>query len=209
MKALLVVDLQNDFLPGGALAVHGGWEIVPIIDRLVCAPFDLKIATKDWHPYDHGSFASVHGKSPGECVVLQGVNQTLWPVHCVQGSLGAEFASGWDVHQIQKVIYKGTDKDIDSYSTFFDNKHLKSTGLHDLLRAHGIRDVYIVGLATDYCVKYSVLDAVSLGYNAYVVTDACKGVDLRPGDSEMALQEMRSAGAHLIHSQDVLNLLKC
>ena len=163
MKALIVVDLQNDFLLGGALAVKDGNAIIPIIERLLHVPFDLKVASKDWHPHDHGSFAPIHGKNPGEHVILQGIDQILWPVHCVQGTHGADFGPNWDNRQIQKIIYKGTDKNIDSYSTFFDNEHLKATGLHEYLKERGIKDLYLAGLTTDYCIKFSVLDAIGLG----------------------------------------------
>lgn len=205
MKALLVVDLQNDFLPGGALAVKEGDVIIPVIDKLLHLPFDLKIASKDWHPKDHGSFAPMHNKEPGEHILLDGIDQILWPVHCVQGTRGAEFGPNWDDRQIQKIIYKGTDKNIDSYSTFYDNEHLKATGLHEYLKEHRICDIYVSGLATDYCVKYSVLDALKLGLNVFVIEDACRGVNLNPEDSQKALEEMRSAGAHIINSQQLLN----
>lgn len=205
MKALIVVDLQNDFLPGGALAVKDGNAIIPIVDRLLQHPFDLKIASKDWHPNNHGSFAATHGKNPGEHITLKGIDQILWPVHCVQGSYGAEFGPNWDVRQIQKIIYKGIDKDIDSYSTFFDNEHLKATGLHEFLKAKNIRDVYLAGLATDYCVKYSALDAKRLGFNVYVIEDACRGVNILPEDSKKAIEDMRSAGVHILQSEDILS----
>lgn len=204
MKALIIVDLQNDFLPGGALAVKEGDAIIPTIDKLLHCPFDLKVATKDWHPVDHGSFAPVHGKNPGEHVTLRGIDQILWPVHCVQGTPGADFANGWDDRQVQKIIYKGTEKDIDSYSTFFDNGHLRATGLFDLLKERHIDDVYVAGLATDYCVKYSVLDAIKLGFNVFVIEDACRGVNLEPDDSRKALDDMRAVGAHIVNSKDIL-----
>lgn len=208
MKALIVVDLQNDFLPGGALAVSQGDEIVPIIDQLLRYPFDLKIASKDWHPPQHGSFASVHQKEPGEHTILRGIDQVLWPVHCVQGTRGADFAPGWNDRLVQKIIYKGTELDIDSYSTFYDNGRLKSTGLYELLKEKQIEDVYVVGLATDYCVKYSVLDARKLGFNVYVVEDACRGVNLEPHDTKKALDDMRSVEAHIITSRDLRTCFK-
>lgn len=205
MKAFIIVDLQNDFLPGGSLAVKNGNEIIPIIDKLLLAPFDLKIASKDWHPEDHGSFAPNHGKNPGEHITLNGIDQILWPVHCVQGTRGADFGPDWDVRQVQKIIYKGTEKDIDSYSTFFDNEHLKATGLHELLKAKHIKDVYLAGLTTDYCVKYSALDAKQLGFNVFVIEDACRGVNLEPDDTKKALEDMHSAGIHILNSKDILN----
>ncbi|MBA2369810.1 MAG: bifunctional nicotinamidase/pyrazinamidase [Candidatus Protochlamydia sp.] len=198
MKALLLVDIQNDFLPGGSLAVEQGNEIIPLVNEMVRYPFDLIIATKDWHPADHLSFASNHGKKAGQHIQLVGKDQILWPDHCVQQTKGSDFAPGWDHTNIDKVIYKGTNVAIDSYSTFFDNSHLKSTGLEDYLREKGIKDLYIAGLATDYCIKYSVLDAIQLGFNAHVILDACRGVNLKPNDSNEAVQVMRKAGAVII-----------
>lgn len=204
MTALILVDVQNDFFPGGALAIKDGDKIIPVINQLLTLPFETIIATQDWHPSDHGSFASVHGKQPGEHVTIQGVDQILWPTHCVQGTHGADFAPGWDVQRLQKIIHKGVDKNVDSYSTFFDNEHRRATGLNDYLKEKMIKDVYIAGVATDYCVKFSVLDALELGYNVYVIADACKGVNLIAEDSKKALDDMRYAGAHIIESQHVL-----
>ena len=204
-KALLIVDLQNDFLPGGALAVPKGDLIVPIVNALIHQPFDIIVATKDWHPSDHGSFADNHGKQPGDHVRLSGLDQILWPRHCVQGTAGAEFAPGWDTTQLDKIVYKGTNKDIDSYSTFFDNGHLKSTGLEDYLKEYGVKEIYVAGLATDYCVKYSTIDALELGFNVFVIYDACQGVNLQPHDTKKALDLMSQAGAVLVSHKDVLN----
>ncbi len=201
--ALILVDLQNDFFPGGALAVNKGDEVIPVINRLLKCPFDHIIATKDWHPKDHGSFAVNHGKQPGEHVMLAGVDQILWPVHCVEQTPGAEFGPGWDTSKVERIFHKGTDRDIDSYSTFFDNGRRKSTGLGKSLTEMGIQDIYIAGLATDYCVKYSVLDAIQLGFNTYVVTDGCRGVNLEKDDSKQALKLMDAAGANLVTIKDV------
>lgn len=198
-KALIIVDLQNDFLPGGALAVSRGGEIIPIINQLLEQPFDLKVASKDWHPSDHHSFAKTHHKQVGEMLH----DQILWPVHCVQGSFGAAFAEGWHSHKIEKTFYKGVDKRTDSYSTFFDNHHERSTGLHEYLTNHNIEEVYIAGLATDYCVMYSALDASELGYKTFVILDACKPVNLDPQDEQKAIERMRKAGVHLILSKDL------
>lgn len=207
MKALLIVDVQKDFLPGGALAVHAGDEIVPIINKLVHLPFDLIVATKDWHPANHKSFANNHQKKPGEHIQLAGIDQILWPAHCIQGTEGSEFAPGWDTTCIDKVIYKGTDPTIDSYSTFFDNEHLKKTGLEIYLKEKGINEIYIAGLATDYCVKYSAMDALQLGFTTHVIVDACRGVNLKQDDSKEALQLMQRAGAHLTTVGDLSYLL--
>ncbi|NGX42336.1 MAG: hypothetical protein K940chlam7_00614 [Chlamydiae bacterium] len=205
MKALLIVDIQNDFLPNGALGVKEGDQVIPVINQLMKKDFDVIVASKDWHPQDHKSFAITHGKQPGEHVTLKGQDQILWPVHCVQDSTGAEFSSELDQSKVEKVFFKGTDKDIDSYSAFFDNEHLKSTGLGDYLKSKGVTDVYIAGLTTDYCVKYSVLDTVELGFKAHVIVDACRAVNLQEGDSEKALEVMRDAGAEIITAEKVLH----
>lgn len=198
MKALVLVDIQNDFLPGGSLAVHNGHEIIPKINELLTCDFDVIVATKDWHPHDHGSFAIVHHKKVGEIIEFNHLPQILWPSHCVQGTSGADFGPGWDTSKIERIFHKGVDKSMDSYSTFFDNGHRRSTGLDFFLRQKKITDLYIAGLTTDYCIKYSVLDALELGFNTFVFQDACRPVELQPGDGEKALQEMRDKGAHII-----------
>lgn len=204
MRALLLVDIQNDFLPGGALAVPEGDLIIPLIQELVHYPFDLIIATKDWHPIDHGSFVNNHlNAKKGDLVDLAGVQQILWPAHCVQGSWGAEFALGWDTTQIDKVIYKGENAGIDSYSTFFDNAERVATGLEDYLKSKDVKELYIAGLATDYCIKYSVMDAIQLGFKPYVIVDGCKGINLKLTDSHAAFLLMQRAGATLLPFRDV------
>ncbi len=201
MSALILVDLQNDFMPGGALAVPGGDAVIPVANQLA-GTFDLVMATQDWHPPGHGSFASQHpGKVPGEAVELDGLHQELWPDHCVQGTRGAELHSGLDTVQITRVFHKGTDPRIDSYSAFFDNAHRKSTGLTDYLKKNGVSEVYLMGLATDYCVKFSVLDAVKLGFKTNVIEDGCRGIDLQPGDVNKAIAEMEAAGAVIVSSK--------
>lgn len=208
MKALLLIDIQNDFFTGGSLAVKNGEEIIPLINEMIQYPFDLILATKDWHPADHGSFASNHKDShPGDHIHLGGLDQVLWPIHCVQGTKGAEFAPGWDTTKVDKIIYKGINSLIDSYSAFYDNGHRQSTGLENYLRDKGIREIFIVGLATDYCVKYSVLDALKIGFKPYVVVDACRGVNLKSEDSSQALFVMRQGGAVLLSIKDVGDLL--
>ena len=147
-------------------------------------------------------------KKPGDHIQLGGLDQILWPQHCVQGTWGAEFAPGWDVTQIDKVIYKGTDPLIDSYSTFYDNGHRKSTGLENYLREKGVNEVFIAGLTTEYCVTYSVLDALQLGFRPYVIVDACRGVNLEPDDIENALGTMRRAGAVLLSFKDLKDLME-
>jgi nicotinamidase/pyrazinamidase len=203
MKALILVDIQNDFCPGGSLAVPDGDAIVPLVNRLQ-EKFPLVVATQDWHPPNHGSFASTHGKKAYEVMKIRGASQTLWPDHCVQKTHGAELVAGLDRTRIARTFTKGTDTAVDSYSGFLDADHRKATGLADFLREQGVDEVAIVGLATDYCVKYTALDAVKLGFRAAVIADACRGVNLQPSDSEAALTEMRKAGVRIVDSEDWL-----
>jgi len=203
MKALVLVDIQNDFLPGGALAVPRGDEVVPIANRLQ-PRFGLVVATQDWHPPGHGSFASTRpGRKPGEIAELAGLPQVLWPDHCVQGTAGAAFAPALSMDRVEAIVRKGTDPAIDSYSGFFDNGHRKSTGLGDYLRGRGATDLYVLGLATDYCVKFTALDAVRLGFRTFLVQDGCRGVELSKGDVARALDEARKAGVQIVQSSDV------
>jgi len=203
MRTLILIDIQNDFLPGGALAVPRGDEVVPVANRLQ-PRFDLVVATQDWHPAGHGSFASTHpGRKPGELADLAGLPQILWPDHCVQGSAGAAFAPGLELNRVEAIFRKGTDPRIDSYSGFFDNGHRKSTGLGGYLEARGATDVYVLGLATDYCVKFTALDARQLGFRTYLVEDGSRGVELRPGDVPRAVEEMRTAGVEVLRSIEV------
>jgi len=192
--ALILVDIQNDFLPGGALAVPEGDAIIPLANRLM-EDFEIIIATQDWHPQDHGSFAANHpGKNVFEQINLNGLPQTLWPVHCVQGTDGAEFSNSLDVERITKVFRKGTDSLIDSYSGFHDNGHRKATGLGDWLRAQDIQEVTVCGLATDYCVKFTALDALAEGFGVTLHLPACRGVNLGADDVRNAIEEMERAG---------------
>jgi nicotinamidase/pyrazinamidase len=204
MKGVLIlVDLQNDFLPGGALAVPHGDEVIPIANK-VQQRFELVVATQDWHPSDHGSFAANHpGKKPGDRIMLDGIEQILWPVHCVQNTHGAEFAAEFDTSRIAHIFHKGTERLIDSYSTFFDNAHRRHTGLAHYLEKRGIKDIYLMGLALDYCVKYSALDARHLGLNTYVIIDGCRGIELEPGDIDRAIDEMKEAGAIILKSPEL------
>ncbi len=202
-KALLLVDIQNDFIPGGALAVPDGDKIIPVANQAM-QHFDLIVATQDWHPADHGSFASRHeGRIPGDFIELNGIEQILWPDHCIMNQKGAEFAAGLKADQFTKIIKKGTDKEIDSYSGFFDNGHLKDTGLEDYLKSQNVDEVTIMGLATDYCVKFTALDARQLGFKAKLIKEGVKGVELNPGDSENALKEMSDAGVRIISINDL------
>lgn len=203
-KALILVDLQNDFCTGGNLAVPRGEEVVLLANQLL-PHFDLIIATKDWHPADHMSFASQHaGRRIGDVIAVAGAGQVLWPDHCVQESSGAEFHPALDTQRIHKIFLKGTDKQIDSYSAFFDNAHLRATGLSEYLREQQVEEVYIMGLATDYCVKFSVLDALGLGFNVFLINDACRGVELHAGDIKRALAEMEKAGAKIVNVKEIV-----
>lgn len=194
MKALLLVDIQNDFLPGGALAVSRGDEVVPVANELM-PKYELVVATQDWHPADHRSFARMHpGKNVGDVIELDGLPQVLWPDHCVQHTRGADFAPGLNLAGVQHVVQKGTDPVVDSYSGFFDNARRHATGLSDLLRQRHVTEVHVLGLATDYCVRATSLDAVDLGFRTRLITHGCRGVELQPGDCERAVEEMRRAG---------------
>jgi len=166
--------------------------------------FDIVVATADWHPPGHGSFASAHlGGQVGQLVELAGMAQMLWPDHCVQGTGGAELAPGLDTDRIARIIHKGMDPSIDSYSGFFDNGHRRSTGLEDYLRSRGVDAIYVMGLATDYCVKFTVLDGVALGFSTYLIEDGCRGVEVAPGDAARAVSEMRSAGVRIVSSRQL------
>ena len=199
-KALIIVDMQNDFMPTGALPVTEADRIIGKINQLQ-NDFDLVVATQDWHPLNHKSFAQNHlGLKPGNVINLNGLPQVLWPNHCVENTLGAELIAGLDKTKISKIFKKGTDPEIDSYSGFFDNGHRKSTGMSDYLKQQNITDVYIVGVATDYCVKYTALDAVTLGLNTHVIANACQGVNLQMNDVEHALSEMKMLGVSIVNT---------
>lgn len=198
MNALLIIDIQNDFLPGGPLGVPGGNDIIPTVNNLMDG-FGLVVATKDWHPADHGSFAANHpGHEIYENIDLHGLPQTLWPVHCVQETAGAEFPPELDAGKITRVFHKGTRPEIDSYSGFHDNGHRHSTGLADFLREKGVTAVTICGLATDYCVKFTALDAIAEGFATTLHLPACRGVNLRPDDIGNAITGMEQAGVNII-----------
>ena len=197
MKALILVDIQNDFLPGGALAVPRGDEVIPVANRL-SPTFDLVVATQDWHPRDHGSFAANNpGKKPFEMGELGGLPQVMWPVHCVQGTRGAELHDGLDRARIAHVSRKGMDAAIDSYSGFFDNGKKTATDLAAWLKARGVTKLGVMGLATDVCVKFTALDAVALGFEVTLIADGCRAVELHPGDGAKAIADMRAAGVRV------------
>lgn len=202
-KALIIVDIQNDFCPNGALAVTDGDKIIPIVNELQ-KKFELVIATQDWHPEDHISFAANHkDKKIGELIQLGNITQVLWPVHCTQGSKGAEFVDSLDTSKFTKVFQKGTNREIDSYSGFFDNDGKSSTGLGEYLKELQVEEVSVLGLATDYCVKFTVMDALKLGFKTNLVLDACRGVNLSPDDVEKAVSDMKNAGAKIVTSKEL------
>ncbi|MFK3703721.1 bifunctional nicotinamidase/pyrazinamidase [Klebsiella sp. NPDC088457] len=206
-RALLLVDLQNDFCAGGALAVPEGDSTIDIANRLIdwcLARDETVVASQDWHPANHGSFASQHQAEPYTQGELDGLAQTFWPNHCVQNSEGAALHPLLKQQAIAAVFHKGENPAIDSYSAFFDNGHRQKTRLDDWLRERGIRELIVVGLATDYCVKFTVLDALDLGYAVNVITDGCRGVNIQPQDSAHAFMEMAAAGATLYTLDDWL-----
>lgn len=196
MKTLVLVDIQNDFLKGGSLAVPEGEKIIKPINKII-KQYDLVIATKDWHPKNHISFASNHSdKKIGDIINVNGVDQVLWPDHCIQNSYGSDFPEQLDISKLAKVVYKGSDANIDSYSGFFDNGHFRSTGLSDYLKSKDVYKIDYVGLATDYCLKYTAIDSVSEGFKTRVLINCIKGIEEK--GCELALNEMKSKGVELI-----------
>jgi len=204
MNALLIVDLQNDFCESGALEVPGSNNIVPLVNLLVHS-FENIIQSQDWHPAGHHSFASSYdSKDPYDTVEIDYGTQVLWPDHCVQGSQGAEFHPGLNTQKTQTIIRKGFRKEIDSYSTFYENDHETKTGLTGYLQDRGITDLYTVGLATDFCVKWSVLDGIKEGFNMHIVEDAVEGIDLE-GSLAAAWEEMKDAGVNITTSDSLIS----
>lgn len=202
-RALILVDIQNDFMPWGALPVAEGDKIVSIANELM-DKFDLVVASQDWHPANHGSFAANHPwRKPGQVIELNGLQQILWTMHCVQDTFGAEFSADLNTEKIDKIFQKGTDVGIDSYSSFFDNGHEKSTGLGDFLKDENVEEVFVMGLATDYCVKFTALDSVDLGFKTYLVEDGCRGVNMETEDSQKAILGMKNKGVVLMKSEDL------
>lgn len=200
-RALLIVDVQNDFLPTGSLPVPQGDEVIAVANELMRRGptyYDLIVATKDFHPPQHGSFADVHGLQPGDQINLCGIQQILWPKHCIENSFGAQFPKELESGRINKIIYKGTNPQIDSYSSFFDNQRKQDTGLHKLLQDAGIKALDIMGLATDYCVLYSVVDAISLDYDVTVYAAGCRGIDRQKGDCSRAFDLMKRLGVKVV-----------
>jgi len=199
----IVVDVQKCFVPGGSLAVEKGDEIVPLINA-IAKKFENVVMTQDWHTADHVSFASQHaGKKPFETVQLAYGTQVLWPDHCVQGTEGAEFAPGLDIPHATLVIRKGYHRDVDSYSTFLEADKKTPTGLTGYLKARGIRRAYLAGLATDFCVGWSAIDARTAGFKAAVIEDACRGINLGGTGLEAAWKAMVAKGVGRIQSSDI------
>jgi len=201
-EVLIVIDVQNDFCPGGALAVAGGDEVIPVIDR-AAGRFEHIVLTQDWHTPDHGSFASAHsGKKPYEEIELAYGTQTLWPDHCVQGTHGAEFHADLGLTRAELIVRKGFHRAIDSYSAFFENDHTTATGLGGYLKERGFRRVFLAGLAYDFCVGYSALDACRLGFEAVVLKDACRAIDLH-GSAAAMETEFAKAGVRVMNTGEL------
>jgi nicotinamidase/pyrazinamidase len=202
MNVLLIVDVQNDFLPGGALAVADGDQIIPVLNRIQ-KHFDLVVATQDWHPKNHGSFASNHaGKKPFDSTILGGLDQILWPDHCVQGETGSDFSSELSMYSVETIFRKGTNPGIDSYSGFFDNGKKKSTGLGDYLKGRGVKKVFVGGLAADFCVGFTTLDALELGFDTTLIEDATRPIDQKGW--EKMKQSIHDKGGKIINSSDMV-----
>ena len=201
MNALIIVDVQNDFLPGGALAVDEGDTILPLIYHLQ-NQFDLVVATQDWHPSDHKSFASMHAdKKVFEQITLNGLPQVLWPDHCIQETYGAEFSAELDSKKIEAIFRKGMEKDIDSYSGFFDNGKKKATGMGAYLKGRGVSSIYVAGLAADYCVYFTALDGLELGFESTIITDATRAIDAK--NFKSLLSHFHSKGGKSISSNAI------
>lgn len=208
MKVLLLVDLQNDFLAGGSVPVPQGDAIIPIANQLEGC-FKLVVATQDWHPANHKSFAPNHpGRQPRDVVTLKKQTQTLWPTHCVQNTRGAELTSSLMLNRVNKVLRKGTDAEIDGYSAFFDQDQSHGTGLYEYLKDRKVKKVYVLGLGTDHCVKATAMNAAALGFKTYLVEDACRAWNFKPDESQTAIEEMKEAGVHIIHSRELLQISK-
>lgn len=201
MKALLLIDIQNDFIPGGSLTVPEGDQVVEIANKLQ-QKFDLVLATQDWHPSNHISFASNHeGKKEFEEIQLGDLKQTLWPDHCVQNTKGAEFHPGLKTNKIEAIFRKGTDPAIDSYSAFYDNAHLKNTGLSGYLKEKGVKTIYFMGLAGDICVYFSAKDALNLGFECIIIEDGSKPLD--PETFAEQKEELTTKGVKYINSEEL------
>lgn len=208
MNALILIGLQNDFLPGGAVPVPHGNAVIPLANQLQGA-FKLVVATQEWHSANHVGFASVHaGRKPGEVIQFKKQTQRLWPAHCVQNTRGAELAAGLMINHVNKIFRTGMDAEVDGYSAFFDAGLDRPTGLHSYLKEKNATDLYLMGLATDGCVKTTALDALSLEFSVILIEDACRGLNVQPEDSGRAIEEMKGAGVTVIHVRDLLEVPK-
>ena len=196
MKALVIIDVQNDFLLNGSLEVPSGNDVIEPINEII-NNYTLVIATKDWHPLDHVSFASNHlGKNIGDIIKVNNIDQILWPEHCVQESRGSDFPKTLNFKSINKIIYKGINSQIDSYSGFYDNAKIRSTGLSDYLKAKNVTSIDFVGLVTEYCVKFSALDSINENFKTRVILKGIKGINIK--ESNKALNEIKSKGVDLL-----------
>ena len=203
-RVLIVVDVQNDFCPGGALQIKDGDSIIPLINRIM-ERFDLVVATQDWHPKNQVSFASNNpGKNIYDQINISGIAQTLWPDHCIQGTKGAEFHDDLDLSKFSLILRKGMDPLVDSYSAFIENDRYTETGLAGYLKALKVREIFLCGLATDYCVYYSAMDSLRYGFRCNVIIDATRGVDLPEGSIGAVVSEMKDKGISVISSDDIL-----
>lgn len=201
MKALILIDIQNDFLPGGTLAVPEGDVIIPVVNGLQDF-FDIVVATQDWHPLNHKSFASNHpGKKPFDIVDLHGLRQTLWPDHCIQGSAGAGFPAQLNMNKAEAIFRKGIDREIDSYSGFYDNGHRKSTGLTGYLHDKKVSEVYLAGLAGDICVYYTARDSLDEKFTTFIIEDATR--PLSPGNFKNVMQDFIANGGKIVQSAEL------
>jgi nicotinamidase/pyrazinamidase len=201
MKALIIADIQYDFLPDGALGVPDGDKIIPLVNDIQ-KQFPLVVATQDWHPPRHRSFASTHrGKDVMETIMLGDIEQILWPDHCVQGTRGSALSDELSLHNVAAIFRKGMSPEIDSYSAFYDNEHKKSTGLSDYLKGKGVTEVYVCGLAGDFCVAYTALDALKEGFETYLVEDATRPIDA--DGFEKIKKQIREKGGKVIMAADI------
>tara|TARA_Y100000034_G_scaffold137015_1_gene218492 strand:- start:2561 stop:3157 length:597 start_codon:yes stop_codon:yes gene_type:complete len=196
MKALIIVDIQNDFCEGGSLAVPEANSIIPYVNSIM-DNYDLVVSTLDYHPQNHKSFASNNGKEVGELIDLNGLDQVMWPDHCVEGTYGVELHKDINSKKINKYFKKGQNPEVDSYSGFFDNDKKSSTGMGEWLKEKGVTDIEVVGLALDYCVKATAIDAVNLGFKTSLLTKGTKAVNINPEDGDNAIKELKEKGIQI------------
>ena len=201
-RCLIITDVQNDFCPGGALAVAEGDRIVPVINK-ISSKFDTVVASQDWHPLNHISFAKTHRRNPFEVVTVDGIQQALWPEHCVPGTLGADFHQDLDLREVDLILRKGTNPLIDSYSVFIENDKKTETGLRYYLQGLELTELFFTGLATDYCVYYSAVDARSFGFHVSLILDATKGVDIPVGSVDKAIEDMKKRGVKMLNHESL------